>query len=269
MNPRRDYPLRVEWQTVDGRRPTRSTTPPVVVRPFIPGALVTPAEQTLDPSATDTSFSVTPLALGTMRDARVDLIPAHGAQTAVTLPLKLLSQRLTKFLLLLTFLVPVLLLCVKYMHLEAPPEELKPSAAASQSNKPSPPSKEGFVPKEIPVQDRAPSTIPRSRGKSLEYYVERNLPHIPNITKPVAEALGDAYLFLDTLSDQEPLAFYIAIPLVLLTGTSWLAHRSARGRRRSSPLTFARPALEGSTVGAVRTHPGQQPDATVVEPIEG
>ena len=123
MKPQRVYPLTVEvgrGLTAVGRADTG-----VLVRPVIPGALVVPAEQSLDlgrPGEAVT-FHVTPLARGRLPEARVEVV-RHGRPIR-QLPLSMAAdtQRLTWVLLLLALVLPTLLL---YFTKYNPPQGLVP-----------------------------------------------------------------------------------------------------------------------------------------------
>src|SRR5438445_11556373 len=73
MKPHRVYPLVVELPRASAK-PVAGQAP-LIVKPIIGGAVVTPAEQALDLNAAGGSltFQVTPVAKGRMRDSRVEL----------------------------------------------------------------------------------------------------------------------------------------------------------------------------------------------------
>ncbi len=310
MRQQRTYPLRVRWQLPEGAR-SAETPPPVVVRPVIPGALVAPAEGKLEAgSQSEAVFYVTPVGRGTIRDARVDVVGPAGGPRAVTLPVRYVRQRLTKILLLLTFLVPAFVLyATKYNKLEGSvpvkiPVNLKADVAGREP--PAVPRPEGAPPNRrgggaapvrpgggggAPVGGRRggpppgmqnPAMAPRGRtpapqgpteitkmipgqpGDVLAYQIKRNMPDIPYFTAPVADGLGDAYTFLCRMSDTEPLAFYVACALLLLTGVSWFANMSSRARRRSQPFHFAPAAEERPAV----KHAAVEDEPTLAEQVE-
>src|SRR5262249_26290928 len=70
---------------------------PVLVRLSIPGALVTPTEAPLDATqpGSQTTFYVTPLARGRLRDAKVEVRQRGRLLQEIPLPVKGSSQRLT------------------------------------------------------------------------------------------------------------------------------------------------------------------------------
>jgi hypothetical protein len=133
MRVQRLYPMVVEVEQLADHRPVAKTpTGAVRVRPVIPGAQVTPAEQDVDvgqrgPKAT---FAVTPLACGALRDARLEVYQHGRLLQQVALPMQGSQQRLTWVLLFATVLVPALVYYLfSYVNLTraAPPPPLPPS----------------------------------------------------------------------------------------------------------------------------------------------
>jgi hypothetical protein len=115
MRPQRVYPLVVEAVGQSGGRAGGAT---VLVRPVIPGALVTPPEAELDVSQArpQAVFHVAPLARGKLPQARVE-IRGHGQLLqAINLPVTAATQCLTWWLAALTVLVPAFLLTVTRYH---------------------------------------------------------------------------------------------------------------------------------------------------------
>jgi hypothetical protein len=86
----------------------------VVVRPVIPGALVTPAERRLDLSSpgNEVAFDVTPLAKGKLRHAQLEVHTPHQPPTVLPLGMRTKSRRLALLLLVLAFVLPWLLVQV-------------------------------------------------------------------------------------------------------------------------------------------------------------
>ena len=113
MKPQRVFPLVVELQGTAG-----GSSGPVFIHPFIPGAHVVPAEQTLDPAASKSkaTFYVTPHAKGTLRGARLDVFHQGRLVQELPLTMRTATQRLTWVLALLTVLVPALLLYFTVYH---------------------------------------------------------------------------------------------------------------------------------------------------------
>jgi hypothetical protein len=257
--------MKVAWQA-KSRSQASNAVPPVVVRPVIPGAVVTPAEQTLDASgpAREAVFYVTPLALGKIPDARVAVIPSQGSRQEIPLPMKSLRQRLTLWLLLLTFLVPAFLFYTcKYEKLEDLIPEKVPRSQARQP----PPRGNQAAPR---MQTRMVWGQP---GQVLEFWINEKLglPKIPYVTENVASGLGQAYQFLCIYSDSEPLAFQVGLAFLVLTGISWIAHMRSRARRRSKPMHLsppeeAQPIFVSPEDQAVR--PAEIVEVTKEEPAE-
>src|SRR5271163_2498335 len=79
--PSRMKPQRVYTLIVTTSKAAKETTEPVVLRPIIPGALVTPAEQKLDASRAGdkATFAVTPLARGRLPAPRIEVVQGGKA----------------------------------------------------------------------------------------------------------------------------------------------------------------------------------------------
>jgi hypothetical protein len=283
MHPQGAYPLTVCWKTERGGDPDPAAIPPVVVRPFIPGSLVTPPERTLDPSATgrEAVFSVTPLALGRVKGAYVEAVPTQGGPALdVTLPVKVVRQRLTKWLLLLTVLAPALFLYVT----RTLRDELKGEVAEGrlkgrlkqtlgrpqggqlqgQGQRPGrgqPAPRRPQRGAQQPDMARGPRMVALDEGEMLELLLLENMPSIPYFTEYVAEGLGVGYHFLCTFAEDNPLAFWIGVAFLVLTGASWVSHMTSRARRRSKAIQFTRAA-------GARPHAGGAAEPIVVEPID-
>jgi hypothetical protein len=279
MKHQRAHALRVEWQMDPGGQPAAG---PVVVRPTIAGALVTPAEQILAPGGPPAEFHVTPVALGNMPEARVDLTPLAGGRTTVPLPMKSVRQRLTKVLLVLAVVVPALLLYfTKYERLEGtvPLFENQGQVKGPRAVGPAPPgikpvSPSGGGVKAAPNRQRiepGPARPMRraNPGEVLKGYIIDNVPAIPGVTEPVAAGIGAAYYFLCAISEQDPLAFYVGVLFLVLAGASWLSHRRAAARRRSNPLALARMTPEGGEASSGRKLDAEAFEQTLIEPVQG
>jgi hypothetical protein len=122
MKLRRLYPLSVGWKPVKGAAVDALSPGSValVVRPIIPGALVVPAEQTIDPTRPEhpAMFSVTLLGRGRMRGASVEVLQKGRKVQELPLHLKTGGSFLLRALVVLTLVVPLLLLLVKYHPLD-------------------------------------------------------------------------------------------------------------------------------------------------------
>jgi hypothetical protein len=224
---RRDrvYPLRLAWRNTP---PPGASWPQVVARPIVPGALVTPAQQPVAATDAETVFYVTPLGRGRAPGARIELTPPQGPAQQILLPLKVVTQRLTKFLLLLTLVVPPLLYYVtRDGRLEGDVFKQVPGPAGADKQK------THLV------------RIKAEPGELLAMWFKdaRNFPQVPNVTEEMADGLGQAYTFLCTVAGADPLAVYVAGFLLFLTIASWLTHLGARDRRvKAIPLGQAAPA---------------------------
>jgi hypothetical protein len=84
---------------------------PLPVRLIVPGAIVMPTEQTMDPSpfeATEALFFVTPLVAGELPQARVEMLRGHKVET-IEMPVHGQGHTLPRVLAFLAILVPLLL----------------------------------------------------------------------------------------------------------------------------------------------------------------
>jgi hypothetical protein len=284
--------LTVTWQSEGGGAPDAAAIPPVVVRPLIPASLVTPAEQTLEAGGEtrEAVFTVTPLALGTVQGARVEATPPQGGRFDVTLPMKIVRQRATKVLLLLTVLVPALYLYLtkslaedlrgpypasklkgrlreEYVHPpRAQPVQGGPGQQGNRGPRQNQGGRQGV--NAPPVQLIPPGgnrMIPLTEGEMLEQLILENSPDIPYFTEYVAYGLGEAYHFVTTFSEENPVAFWLGFALLVMTGMSWFAHMTSRARRRSKPLQFARTTAPRPPAPH---RPGDTAEPIVVEPID-
>jgi hypothetical protein len=214
MKPRRIYPLIVGWQKPRDEHPSlRPGMVALVIRPSIPGALVMPTEQAVDPAHPDeqVTFQVMPLTTGRLPDAHLDVLQKDRRVQKLPLPMKAVGSGLTRFLLLLTILVPALLLFVKYNPLEG-----------SHRTKP---------------------------GYLVERWLRENLPEFNHITDSIAEALGTAYGTLHDLSKggELPVAFSAFVVLLALTCIAWLLRGSRRDTVVGEPLLVSRPNAEAAS----------------------
>src|SRR5207253_1356997 len=117
MKLQRVYPAVVEARPVGGGQ-RNGAGAPVLLRPIIPGALVVPAELTLDTAQAGAraTFYVTPLAKGRLPGARLEVRRQDALVQEIRLPMRATTQRLTWLLALLTVLLPVVLLNVTRYH---------------------------------------------------------------------------------------------------------------------------------------------------------
>src|SRR5205823_9197238 len=79
----------------------------VVIRPIVPGALVTPSEQRLELlPGNQVLFHVTSLARGRLPRAHLDVFAPNQPVESIPLAMKCKTQRLAFWLLVLAFLIP-------------------------------------------------------------------------------------------------------------------------------------------------------------------
>lgn len=226
MRPQRVYPLTVQVQDPHGSKAAASA--PVVLRPIIPGALVTPSEQKVDVSVpgAGATFHITPLACGRLPDARVEI--HHQGQTPeqVRLRMKAKTQRRTWILLALTLLLPFLLFAISSNH---------------------------YYKLRDPLPDKPPQLVP-DPGDVLEYrinyWVRQSVPEIPYLREylitPVTHGLNVAYTWFCNLTP-DYLPFWIGVGLLALTLLSWIARRTQRSTRwKSLVLTAPIPLAEAA-----------------------
>src|SRR5262245_34068081 len=108
MNVQRVYPLTVEVPTLRAGQVPPPVVESVVVRPVIPGALVVPVEQKLDPNrpGATAKFHVTPLALGWLPESRVEV--HHPGRPVQEIPLGSRPMSMLLWLVLLVLFFPIL-----------------------------------------------------------------------------------------------------------------------------------------------------------------
>jgi hypothetical protein len=227
----------------------------LVIRPVIPGALVVPAEMTLEPSQPTASvtFQVTPLALGRLRSARLEVFQLNRKVESIPLRVIVTRQLLTWVLLVLAFLVPTLwLLITRDNKLTGEPrirfataeerEAAKAKPGAKGKGKGGGKKKAAEAPGPEEPKNEELLTI-REAPKPGEVLVEKlNGPHgvlplIPDVTSHVADGLGAGYQFLCDKTDETPqLPLYVGAVLLVLALLSCLLNLSRRGRAHGKPL---------------------------------
>jgi len=208
MKRQRVYAYEVRW-----RETSRAGMPgaPVTVRMVVAGAQVIPTERSLDPSRPHDRaiFYVTPLARGWLRGERLEVLADGRKVQEIPLPSKVVSQRLTWVLLLLTFVVPWLW-----------------SSWIKQ---------EQFT------------SADKQLGTRIERFVYAEFPQAPSILKEkypdIADALVDARFYvkdgINWLHHQSldyPIGFYLGAFLAALTLISLVIHRDLRQRRVGPPI---------------------------------
>lgn len=245
MRLNRVYPLTVQISPKGKGQAAPPGTPPLTVRPILPGAVVTPPEQKLDPTrpGNEAVFQVISLAKGPYRGARVEVLGPGQAPQVIRVGMRAKTQRMTWVLLALTIGVTWALLYYCRLH----PLEVKA----------------GNV-----------SLMP---GSSLKHEINgaltKLLPPLPSqqdpwITRPAIDktssGMGEAYQYLIGLSNEFNVHFWIGLALLALTCVSWLFHREWRAKRRAN-LLLPKPGAEAE---AMETLPlSSRPHPITVEPI--
>jgi hypothetical protein len=206
MKRQRVYTYEVSWS----HKPASERH--VVVRLIAAGAQVVPAERPLD-AAGRALFYVAPLVNGPLRGERLEVLVDGRKVQETPLPSRVVSQRSTWMLLLLTFLVPWL--WSTYIVGE---EGDAPGTAVQKylTRRLEPVTK--YVHKEWDLD--LSGTI-----KDLTDNVRTNLDGLHGLTWQRDKPLG---LYLMT--------FYLIVGLLLLTILSWFFHREKRRRRTTAPV---------------------------------
>jgi hypothetical protein len=260
MKRQRVYPLVVCW----GKRNSASdrpgaALPELVVRPIVPGSLVVPAELPLEsaPDATAT-FQVTPLALGRLRSAHVEVL--HQGHIVSTLRLKMIvvRQLISWVLLALAVFVPLLLIFTTGHHkltgeMKRRPATENEKAAFQVRQGPAPGAKNASPKAKVKVKDKAvkpaeddtPMLMTHeydpSPGEVLQDRLTEAVPAIPGITNNIIWGLGEGYQFVcDQVKDKPQLPLYIGAGFLVMAFFSWLLHLSARRWVRGRPLVMSR-----------------------------
>jgi hypothetical protein len=267
--------LRVRLREFPRHRPFADVADtPVLVRPFIPGAQVTPVETRIDANkpGAEATFYVTALARGSYRHAHVQVLQAGRLLQEIPLSVKGTTQRLTWALALLTVLVPVFMLyACRYHQLQGPmpiPQVTPPNpeqfqARPGQGQVP-PPGMQPPQPGEKPSQTT--TSRPGRPGELLTKRIRENVYPIPKVTEPLADNLGELYQLSCDMSEHEYLIFWVALALLGMTIVSWMAHLPLPMSRLSEPLTLAPVAGDVFTSKTLPLGGSEQPVA--VEPVE-
>jgi len=261
MKRQRVYPLVVRWGKGKGSEST--DTPALQIRPIIPGALVVPAELPLEPGLDATAtFHVTPVALGRLSSARVEVL--HQGRNVDALPLKMRVVRwsIARVLFLLAFLVPLLLIFTtgdhkltsdkkKYRRLTAHEQKASEARRVPKAGSVGAiPGKKGAFPKKVDNAKGAGKEAANDNvaltaeydpepGEVLADHVNKLLPKIPSVSDSIAWAVGEGYQFVcDAMHDQPQLTFYGTFLLFLVL--SMLLCSRGRGAVRGQPLVLPR-----------------------------
>lgn len=213
MKRRRVYHMVVELTSAAGTLGNAATIDAVIARPLIPGALVVPAEQEISPRASNNriSFGVTPLAVGGLGDARLQLVHKGKVLDEIRTPMRGTSQRRTLVLALLTLLAFAYL-----VRLIGPLPNYSTGRWA-----------ENLLTFENIVMD----------FPSYNDYLPAGSPFVQ---ANVAQQAQAAYNFI---YDMPNLNFYVTIVLLVLTLLSALWNRPSWLRKRRSGKAIVLPAL--------------------------
>jgi hypothetical protein len=293
------FPLTVE--APDRTTPEALAVGALTVRPIIPGALVVPAEQTLDLTKPNSKadFQVTPLARGRLRGASVRVSQQGKPLGEVHLGMKGASQRLTWFLAVMTLLFPWWLVHVTQTNpLQGTIPTPVPVAANEQVAEkavqpdgvpaPAPPGGQG-IPERPPLPGNSEKIVAMKvrPGEYLDYSIKKtvwehapSVPYVierpkttvkgetPDAVSWTTKCLGEGYDYLCDNAANFHLGFYSAVCLLGLTVISWLTHKNMRRKLRRSVVLLAPQRRETGHQGISRT--GLASDATVplAEPID-
>jgi hypothetical protein len=230
MKRQRVYPCEVRWGS--GKRAAGTTLAPITVRLVMAGAQVVPSERTLDPNrANDRAlFYVTPLAKGWLRGERLEVLEDGRKVQEIPLPAKVVSQRATLVLLLLTIFLPWL--WQEWIRGPLPTLPGDPVEHFLAANSPH-------------VADFIKSNVPAAAGFLIDLRVD----------------IKDALNWVHYQAWEYPITYYLAAGLLVLTLLSAFLHRTRRKRRVGKPIPLPD---EEEEVPPLATRRGQ---AAAVEPV--
>jgi len=266
MNPNKVYPVQVGWK---GTRKGSTETGNVQVRLIMAGAQVVPSEQPLDPAEPQATvtFYVTPLAKGWLRGERAEVIQNGRKIGEVRTPTKVITQRKTWLLLLLTLLLPWML--GNFFGHELSEEVYDKSANQNivggvekkQSAKgiDNPQKKDGeevvkpgTKPPVVKGEPQLPKTdLPKKKpikaGDVLEHHIREIVPEVlPPVQQHAGEythyitdipsLLGGYYTFTYYSYKNYHVPYYSFWILVLLTLISYFWHREKRKTQVGQPI---------------------------------
>lgn len=208
MHRQRVYDVTVGWQKSTIRPPAGSE--PVRLRLIMAGAQVVPSEQPLDPNHPDDSatFYVTPLAAGSLRAERIEVLIQGRKVQELPLPARVVSQRSTLVLLLLAFLIPWLLFT--------------------------------FI---RPKESRQVEPLD-ARDFQVPAYITQYVPTLPSLFSEVSLYVAATWRALHLNMLEHPLEVYWCLGLLFLALLSWVSHSSRRKRRVGKPIPLPRAAAE-------------------------
>jgi hypothetical protein len=273
MKRHRIYPLVVRWgKAKHEHAPGGQTNTELAIRPRIPGAQVFPAELSLESSqpAGVATFYVTPIALGRLPTAHVEVLQQGRKVGRIGLKMIVVRQLITWVLLALAVLVPTLLiLTTRDNKLTATEPKLRLATDEEKENskrrRAQPPGggkgpaisgrlgkKPGDADKTNPADAEVLTVqyFPKP-GEMLADRLNHYLPSIPititdppvDLTKDAVWGIGEGYEFVCDTTDKVPqLPLYIGAMLLVMAFLSWLSHLTRRGSAYGQPLALPRGA---------------------------
>jgi hypothetical protein len=235
MKPQRLYPLIVRLR--ENKKRPQTLVEPIHLRPVIPGAIVTPADYTLDLNHPQTNppLFVTPLARGRLENARMEVYHGGRMVGTITLPMKAVTQCLTWVLLCLALAIPYGAYWItSHTNLTRAGTKLErnPNKENREMNRNDPSEK-----KAMDAEDQPVNSTTGKLGKvdgGVEQALSRALPDSP-LSQRVATAAQDAYEMVHSGSDYN-LSFCLAALLLGATCISWAMHTTWKGKRYARPV---------------------------------
>jgi hypothetical protein len=210
MRLQRLYPVEVRWNT---RERAPETAPSITVRLIMAGAQVVPTEHTMTPAHPENPaiFYVTPLARGSLRHEKLEILSGGKKVQEIPLNARVVSQKTTYILLALAFLVPWFL--VNYGHYDpvGGPDTPKPGVILEQR-----------------LNDNL---------VEMPEFIAQNAPWLENILTAFPERMGNVYEML-YLKRFDGLAFYAAAIFLFLALLSGLIHGEKVKKRSGSPISL-------------------------------
>jgi hypothetical protein len=236
MKPQRLYPLIVRLR--ENKKRPQSMAGPLHLRPVIPGAIVTPADYTLDESHSQTNppFFITPLARGRLENARVEVYDQGRLVGTIALPMKAVTQCLTWVLLCLTFAIPYAAYWIATQtNLTRAGTKLERNTRKDREMNPAnePPEKKEGAQADGSMANSATTKLSKVGG-GVEHALLHVLPDAP-LSQQVAALAQDAYELVHSGPDYN-LSFCIAALLLGATCISWATHTTWKGKRRAWPV---------------------------------
>jgi hypothetical protein len=214
MKPHRVSSVEVYWP----KSAKPSARGDITVRLIVAGAQVLPSEQTMSAAQADARavFYVTPLAKGWLRNQKLEILSSGRKIQEIPMATKVVSQRLTWFLLFCTFFVPWFIL-----------NEITYGPMAEISQLPDGRKVHHRVAKEVERNIRANVPAPPAFLKDTQ--IESVLVDSPGyVAKGFQELVG--------VSGILPIAYFSAVAFLVLTILSALFHMPKRRTTSGKPI---------------------------------